>query len=237
MNYAAMHAMWQHQQQFVTQNPQYMIQQQLQQQQQQQQQQHQGIMYPQQFNHMTFLMQQHQYRQQQLHQQQQQQHFNQQRRYQSGVSGSGFVLRGGGGGRGRGGGQGHWFSQSSQVSQFPFQNGQAPFSNGSPSRQALRFSRRHGKDMSVDDGLVADSEVLESGHVPPRTEPQEEPKDGDVMIYNRNVYLMTVGDQGSGFYLQGQASEEFASHEGLLRIDNAQREALLKFARTNGEVC
>ncbi len=83
------------------------------------------------------------------------------------------------------------------------------------------------------------------GSQQPLSKPQEEeevqeeakeeqlPKDGDIMIFNRNVYLMTVGDQGSGFYLQGQAIPEFAEHAGILKVDDATRETILMTAKNS----
>ena len=201
-------------------------------------------------------MQQHQFRLQQQHQQQQQQQQqfnNQQRRF---PQGNGYVFRGGavrggrggGGVGGGGGGGGQWYSNNSGHSSAA---SSASFSAGSPSRQSSRFSRRHpSRDHLADDSISGSSvETGEeegttgAGSQQPLSKPQEEvlqeeskeelPKDGDIMIFNRNVYLMTVGDQGSGFYLQGQAIPEFAEHAGILKVDDATRETILMTAKNS----
>jgi hypothetical protein len=244
MNFA-IQALWQQQQQqhLMAQNPHFMMQQP-------------GMMVPQPFNHLAYqMMQQHQFRlQQQQHQQQQQLQFNnQQRRF---PQGNGYVFRGGAvrggrGGGGGGGGGGQWYSNNSGHSSAA---SSAAFSAGSPSRQSLRFSKRHpSRDHPADDSISGLSvEAVEEegttgvGSQQPLSKPQEEeeevqeeakeeqlPKDGDIMIFNRNVYLMTVGDQGSGFYLQGQAIPEFAEHAGILKVDDATRETILMTAKNS----
>jgi hypothetical protein len=44
---------------------------------------------------------------------------------------------------------------------------------------------------------------------------------------------MTIGDQGNGFYLQGPCIPDFASHEGLLKVDSATRETILMSAKNS----
>jgi len=221
MNFA-MQAMWQQQQQqqqFMAQNPQFMMQP--------------GMMASPPFNQMAFqMMQQQQFRLQQ--QQQQQQFNNQQRRF---PPGNGYVFRGGSVRGGRGGG--HMYSNNAgpPSSSFP-----------SPSRQSARFARRHpSKDHTTDDvttgssvdgegegsAAVASHVATSRSEAAQEEEQKDEPKDGDIMIFNRNVYLMTIGDQGNGFYLQGPCIPDFASHEGLLKVDSATRETILMSAKNS----